>query len=91
MRARRVSGSREEGAARQRQGGWAGPRPKRKNTGDERAKEKTASRPNPRKKCRMNRNLFLFSKLIFQIKLSNVFEYLLNFDSNQSSQKFVAA
>jgi hypothetical protein len=30
-----------------------------------------------------------FSNLIFQIKFSNVFKYLLKFDSNQSSQKHI--
>jgi hypothetical protein len=34
-------------------------------------------------------NKFSFSNLIFQIQFSNVFEYLLNFDSNQSSQKYL--
>jgi hypothetical protein len=33
---------------------------------------------------------FPFSDLIFQIQFSIVFEYLLNFDSNQSSQKYNA-
>jgi hypothetical protein len=34
-------------------------------------------------------NKFYFSNLILQIQFSNVFEYLLNFDSNQSSQKYL--
>jgi hypothetical protein len=32
---------------------------------------------------------FYFSNLIFQIQFSNIFKYLLNFDSNQSSQKYL--
>jgi hypothetical protein len=77
--------------ARQRQAGWAGPGPRGKTRGTSGPKRKQLAGRIRGKKCRMNRNLFLFSKLIFQIKLSNVFEYLLNFDSNQSSQKYVAA
>jgi hypothetical protein len=32
---------------------------------------------------------FSFSNLTYQIPFSNVFEHLLNFDSNQSSQKYL--
>jgi hypothetical protein len=69
--------------------GWAAAQEKERG-GASGPRGNWSSRPKLRKRCRMNRNLFLFSKLIFQIKLSNVFEYLLNFDSNQSSQKYSA-
>jgi hypothetical protein len=51
-----------------------------------------SSRPNgplgPEREREKGKKLYFYN-LIFQIKFSNVFKYLLKFDSNQSSQKHI--